>query len=275
MTLAIYLSWPLTLKQVLPLILTISPLFSLWEALLKKRVCGPTNNFKQRLRFCLERASGLQRRDAPTGQPDDLPEHQLTGSCNPSPFAVLTVNGTDFFNTFDQDDTQDPFWNECFDAEVVDTSIVVIRVFDMRGKGQLPTLMGQTVVSPYTMLFAATRFQHRDDDSDPSTLAGPSNLAPETGTISQAFPLMLNEEIVPGASIIVSISRNTTDLPQGPNIPARYVGGTERATMEGKVSFFTWRGRKFGHKESKRTETHHLVPDLHDERCIELKELSV
>ncbi|KAJ3540604.1 hypothetical protein NMY22_g4232 [Coprinellus aureogranulatus] len=197
--------------QVLSLILTIAPLFALMEALLRRTRGGCP---KRRLRFCLVSATGLNHTsnfDPNSCDAQGMPQEQLEAIRSPSPFAVATIDKTDFYNTFYHDNTASPIWQESFDAEVTDTTVIEIRVFDMKtsDKGR-PTLVGRTIVTPFSMLYPAHRL-------------GDDGTREDCTAISQEFALVLNDEAIPGALLTFSISKDVTGAPPSPNIPGRYL----------------------------------------------------
>ena len=196
----------------------------------------------------------------------------------PSPFAVLTIDGTHIYNTFYEENTRDPEWKETFDAEVSDTSTIVVRIFDMKAMNEgWPALMGYTTITPFSILPPGQELRPPEPDSisaDPHT-QGPTgessaqalvraaearrnaNGASDSAAVVQEFPLVLDRKVVPGASAVFSVSADIWGPPPLPKIPDRYLG-VRKTNIKTEVGFVKWRGRKVGGREVTVTRTYRL-----------------
>lgn len=283
----------------MPLILTISPLLALYEALLKKRARGPLEDSKRRLRFTILGAHGLRR---PRTEIDHYTAEQLQELIEdkiykesdlaairaPSPFAVLTIDGINFFTTYDQLETPDPEWRESFDATVSDTTTIVVRVFDLKCLDRgWPALMGYTTILPFSMIPPAASSH---DPVAPSDLPEKSSRAstprpdlPDTGVLETAlavvpsgggrvgvkelvqewsFPLVLDRSVVPGSSVELAVSVDLSKPPPPPKIPGHYAGW-KKTNERVKTSIVKWRGKTVGGKRrTVLTETYNLNDDV-------------
>lgn len=255
--------------------------------MLKKRARGPVEKSKRKLRLCIVGATGLKRgrteidQYTPEQLQDTMTEENIETIRCPSPFAVLTIDGTHIYNTFYEEHTRDPEWKESFDAEVSDTSTIVVRIFDMKAMNQgWPALIGYTTISPFSILPPGRKPPAPGPDStssDPQT-EGPTEesssqaLGPaaearrlkdgtsDSTAVVQQFPLVLDREVVPGTSVVFSVSTDISGPPPLPKIPERYLG-VRKTNIKTQVGFVKWRGRKVGRREVTVTETHRLDND--------------
>jgi C2 domain len=244
--------------QILPLILTIAPLLSLWEAILTKRARKPlSSSSSTHVRFTIQSATNLTRRHRLSSDEALLnqgwTEEEIVALKAPSPFAVLTIDEKDVYTTFDLRDAMNPGWKETFDVEISETSTIVVRIFDLKCMGTECLgadghgLIGYTTILPSAMLWE----MGKDDSNSTGT-------APREGARVQikSFPLIRDGKIIPGTTFEASISTDTSG-PIPLAIPPQYIG-LERTTEERKVAMFHWRGRRRGYKETTLTETYNL-----------------
>lgn len=254
--------------QILPLILTIAPVLSLWEAILAKRARGPSASHKTTLvRFTVQGATNLCRRH-PLMADDVLiaagwKEEEIEGFKAPSPFVVLTIDERDVYTTYDLRETKNPDWRESFDVELSETSTIVVRVFDLKCTGTQCLgadghgLLGYTTILPSAMLWEALESQGpiQTDDTGSNSGAQASPRPPLGGV--KSFPLLLDGKPIPGTTFEASISLDTSGPIPLPAIPTQYIG-LERTTEERKVAIVKWRGKRRGFKETTLTETYNL-----------------
>ncbi|KAJ3510231.1 hypothetical protein NMY22_g16033 [Coprinellus aureogranulatus] len=277
--------------QVLPLILTISPLFSLWEALYKRnRGAGVV----RKLRFCVVSARGLKRNSFPepgSGDGEGMPQDQPEANNSPSPFVVVTIDKTEFYSTFYHDNTENPTWKDSFDIEVTDTTTMEIRVFDAKamndGKPALAALIGYTVIAPFTMLYpgqgverADTRLGQQAQASGTTaeiTTTGPTaegglECMEECMTIAQVFPLMLDGEVIPGATLTFSVSKDVGGPPPLPDVPSRYGDAPSLNRTTRVENWVGWQDRRVGHEEETSGQVYLPNPSQDDSGEIALDE---
>ncbi|TDL27133.1 hypothetical protein BD410DRAFT_895025 [Rickenella mellea] len=251
--------------QILPMILTIAPLFSLFEWMLASRSSGPSERVRK-VRITVKEATGLKR---PQCEVDEFPEIYTTPKFTerhlekirkPSPFAAITLDDRDVFVTYEQDHANDPDWGESFDLEVTDLSTVVIRVYDLKciDRGW-PALIGYTVLLPFSILPPGDESPllpttgGEAGSADGSGIETPQVIMEETAT----FPLTRKGQIVPDHNLTISLSTNTaTPLPE-PKLPQKY-RGLQRTVRETKINYLKICGMTFGSKERTTTEIYEL-----------------
>ncbi|KAH6904943.1 hypothetical protein BKA70DRAFT_1294448 [Coprinopsis sp. MPI-PUGE-AT-0042] len=258
--------------QILPLILTIAPLLSLWEAILTKRARGPLGSSETTaVRFTIQSAKNLSRRHRLPPDEDllekDWKEEEIEKLKAPSPFAVLTIDEKDVYTTFDLRDTRNPGWKETFDVQISETSTIVVRIFDLKCMGTECLgadghgLIGYTTILPSAMRWEVGKensdILSAQTDSQDSVRDGPQ-LRPAIQI--KSFPLVRDSKVIPGTTFEASISTDTSGPIPPPDIPAQYVG-LERTTEERTVAMVKWRGRRRGFKETTLTETYNLQGD--------------
>lgn len=234
------------------MVLTISPLFSLCEAMLGWRDLGIGKSPAHMLRVRIVGATCLKR---PVVEGVAGPMHDT-----PSPFAVITVDGKDIYHTLAQVETRDPQWNESFDTEMSEVSTIFIRVFDasVTYQGQ-PVLLGYTSTTLFSMIYSGRRVEGRTSTS----LAPAPGLGMETNdlmdnaVVLQALPLALNRRPARGASITLSASTDVSSQPSPFVIPphGRRVGTTVRMG----TTLYGWGGKGYvGYREETRTDTYRM-----------------
>lgn len=244
--------------QILPLILTIAPLLSLWEAILTKRARGPLGSSETSLvRFTVQSATNLNRRHSLLSDEELLERgwkrEEIEKIKAPSPFAVLTIDEKDVYTTFDLRETKNPEWKETFDVHISETSTIVVRVFDLKCMGTEclgadgHALIGYTTILPSAMLWEAVK-----DESELPT--------PPDALHIKSFPLVRDGKVIPGTTLETSVSTDTSGPIPLPTIPSQYLG-LERTTEERKVAMVKWRGKRRGYKETTLTETYNLPGD--------------
>jgi len=100
------------------MVLTISPLFSLYEYVLSQRSSGAISK-PRLLRFRIKGAHGLQRPSCevdsfPQALIDRLGEEDIQARRAPTAFAVISVNEREQYTTFEKKDMRNPNWDESF-----------------------------------------------------------------------------------------------------------------------------------------------------------------
>lgn len=240
--------------QVLPLVLTIAPLFSLYENFLARHSAGPREESTRTVRFSIRGANGLQR---PSTELDGLPEDYISqlseeiveATRAPSPFAVITIDERDIYVTYDQQDTHNPDWAESFDVEVGDLSTVVVRIFDLKcmDAGR-PSLIGYTTLLPFSVL------------PPPSAEAvGPVTQADEADAVPvvHAFQLVRDGVTLHEATVSITLSMDTEGPLPPPKLPPRF-RGLKETREDRRVEIIKFRGKRIGSKKTTTTETYWL-----------------
>jgi len=77
----------------------------------------PSSSNTRKVRLTVIAADGLYKRDV---------------FRFPDPFAVITVDGEQTHTTTVIKKTLNPYWNESFDVNVTDSSIVAVQIFDQK-----------------------------------------------------------------------------------------------------------------------------------------------
>ncbi|KAJ2915717.1 hypothetical protein MD484_g4683, partial [Candolleomyces efflorescens] len=262
--------------QILPLILTISPLFALFEAVLKKRSRGPLESSKRTLRFCIRRATNLTRpRTELDGfsteqiqqliEDEQLTQEYVDQTLAPSPFALLTVGDKDVYNTYALPHTGNPDWQEYFDADVADTTTIVIRIFDSKCMDRgWPALIGYTTILPFAMFppgsGGGNDVAPADDSSTPTqaiALVNQANRTQESG--AQTFPLFRDRSVIPGMSLEFSVSSDVQSPLPPPNIAGLNNFGLQHVNERRNVAIFKWRGKTIhGKRQTRLTERYNM-----------------
>ncbi|KAF8961867.1 hypothetical protein BDZ97DRAFT_1177690 [Flammula alnicola] len=231
--------------QILPLLLTISPLFSLYESILSRRSSGPSSK-PRILRFTIRNARGLQRPQCELDPyPPEYIEHMEVEEVKrrraPSSFAVITIDEHEMYTTFEEPDTNEPDWEESFDMEVSDLSTVVVRVFDRKCiDNDWPAFIGFTTIHPFTALPHPKR-GGEDDDSE------------FVKVDLDEVPLVREGMTVPDMTVSITLSTDTREQPSLRVVPPHKVG-PEVTRVERRVALVKFGNRKMGRK--KETTTH-------------------
>lgn len=236
--------------QVLPMLLTISPLFALYESVLARRTSGLRE--KGRLvRVTIKSAAALQR---PKCELDGfslqeietvmgLNEEQVKGLRAPSPFAVLTIDEQDIYVTYDQENVTDPDWEESFDVKVGDLSTVVIQIFDLKCLDNgWSSLIGFTAFLPYATL----------PPEDENAVSTGDRVGTETLTLAR------NGRNVPGMTVTVSVSTDVKSPVPAPKIPPRFLG-LAKIHVARSVGIISFRGKRLGSSKVTVTNTHRVA----------------
>ncbi|CAA7262100.1 unnamed protein product [Cyclocybe aegerita] len=231
--------------QILPMLLTISPLFSLYESVLSRRSSGPVDETRV-LRFSIRRARGLQRPYCeldpyPPEVIEELLEDDVKKARAPSPFAVVTIDEREMYTTFEWEDTHDPEWDESFDVKVRDLSTVVIRVFDRKCIDQgWPSFIGFVTVLPFSLLPPPTEGIREEDQPASSR------------TDVLEIPLVRDGKTVSSMTVSISLSTDTRFPPSLPVVPP--VLHEEATHLQRRVGMVQFGNKKWGRK--KETTTH-------------------
>ncbi|KDR76997.1 hypothetical protein GALMADRAFT_424162 [Galerina marginata CBS 339.88] len=244
--------------QILPLLLTISPLFSLYESILAKHSSGPISKSRI-IRFTIRNAKGLQRPRCeldpyPPEVIEDMKEEDVRKIRAPSSFAVITIDERHTYTTFEEHDTTHPVWDESFDVKVDDLSTVVIRVFDRKciDRGW-SSFIGYTTVHPFTA-FPHPRNPHTQT---PAEREGPEEEEEDATALTQVdledIPLVRDGVTLPEMTVSISLSSDTEVPPSLPVAPP-VLYGPEETRVERRVTLVKFGNRKMGRK--KETVTH-------------------
>lgn len=231
------------------MVLTIAPLFSLYESVLARRSSGPLGE-PRKLRISICKAQGLRR---PHCELDGYPEHLLKGIPEdkineiraPSPFAVVTIDEREMYTTFEEENNTDPSWNESFDVEIEDLSTVVIRVFDRKCIDfGLPAFIGFTTILPFSLL--------------PPPKNEDANSSPDSQVNVDMIPLVREGVVISGMSISISLSTDTREPPTMAHAPP-HLYGPEETRVERRVALFKCGNRKtVGRKKVTTTRVYQL-----------------
>jgi len=231
------------------LVLTISPLFALYESVLARRSSGPASE-SRKLRISIRNAKGLQR---PHCELDGYTEHELKdmpeGRVNairaPSSFAVITIDEREMYTTFEQENTTHPHWNETFDVDIEDLSTVVIRVFDRKCIDlNWTAFIGFTTLLPFSLL-------------PPPTEQDLNTSSPDSPVDIDDIPLVREGVTVSGMSVSISLSTDTRVPPTLPFVPP-YLYGPEENHVERRVSLFKFGNKTMGRKKVTTTRVYQL-----------------
>ncbi|KAF9484050.1 hypothetical protein BDN70DRAFT_928653 [Pholiota conissans] len=233
--------------QILPLLLTISPLFSLWESILARRSAGPYNK-PRKLRFTISKGRGLQRPHCELDpysreqiEQMKLKEDDIKRMRAPSPFAVVTINEEETFTTFEEYDTHDPDWNDQFDVEINDLATIAIRVFDRKCIDRdWPAFIGFTTIHPFTVM-SNTQVESAED----STPSGEVKL--------ENIPLVRDDTTTSDTTISLTLSLDTSEEPTLLFVPP-HAGHARETRVERRVALVKFGNKKTGRK--KETVTH-------------------
>ncbi|KAF8152964.1 hypothetical protein B0H34DRAFT_677195 [Crassisporium funariophilum] len=234
--------------QILPLVLTISPLFSLYESILARRSSGPKGETRI-LRFSIRGATGLQRPQCeldpyPLEVIETIPEEKVKEMRAPSPFAVITIDEREMYTTFEQYDTTDPDWDESFDVTLGDLSTVVIRIFDRKCIDRnWPSFIGFTTILPFALLPPP-----RDDESTDTLSERPSSV------VKVDIPLVREGITVSGMSVSISLSTDTHNPPSLPVVPPRL--HEEVNHVQRRVGLIKIGNKKYGRKKETTTRVY-------------------
>ena len=235
--------------QILPLLLTISPLFSLWESILSKRAAGPSDE-PRRIRFTIRHARGLQRPQCELDpfSPEEIAqmdEDAVERLRAPSPFAIVTINEEAMYTTFQARSTHDPEWEEVFDAEVGDLATVVVRVFDRKCiDNGWPAFIGYTTIHPFAVLpypGGGSREEGEEEDGE------------ATEAVLDDVPLVCEGRTVPGMTISLTLSTDTEEEPTLRVVPP-FENAPLETRVERRVGLVKFGKKKVGRK--KETTTH-------------------
>jgi len=233
--------------QILPLVLTISPLFSLYESVLARRSSGPASE-SRKMRISIHKAKGLQRPHCELDNyPKDIlkkiPQDKINEIRAPSPFAVITIDECEMYTTFEEESTTDPGWSESFDVDIDDLSTVVIRVFDRKCIDQgWPAFIGFTTILPFSLL--------------PPPNEEEVNTSSDSSINIDDIPLVRDGITVSGTSVSISLSTDT----RGPTLPVStpYLHGPQRIRVERRVALFKCGNKTMGRKKEKITGVYEL-----------------
>ncbi|PPQ95077.1 hypothetical protein CVT25_002600 [Psilocybe cyanescens] len=241
--------------QILPLVLTISPLFSLWESFLSRHSSGPTSK-SRKIRFSIRKASNLQRPQCeldfyPPEFVDKMPEAEVDKARAPSAFAVITIDEREMYTTYEAHNTTDPEWEESFDVEVDDLSTVVIRVFDRKCIDR-----GWTSFIGFTTIHPFTAFPHA---VDPAVYSGEEeNPAPPSKKVDlDDIPLVRDGHTVPNMTIGISLSSDTK-APISLLVAPPILHGPKIERVERRVNLVKFGNRKMGSKKETTTRVYEM-----------------
>ncbi|KAF8799680.1 hypothetical protein BYT27DRAFT_7201093 [Phlegmacium glaucopus] len=236
--------------QILPLVLTISPLFSLYESILARRSSGPASKCRK-LRISIRSAKGLQRPHCeldglPPYSLQNIPEEEVTAIRAPSSFAVVTIDEREMYTTFEQEDTTDPDWRESFDVDIGDLSTVVIRVFDRKCIDRnWPAFIGFTTILPFSLLPPP-----KEQDLNTSS-------SPNSHVDIDDIPLVRGGITVSDMSVSISLSTNTSVPPTLPYVPP-HLYGPQETHVKKRVALFKCRNKTWGQKKVTTTRVYQL-----------------
>lgn len=232
------------------MVLTISPLFSLYESILSRQASGPFQDSRV-LRFRIKGARGLRRPYCEVDSfsqklIDTLGEEEIKARRGPTAFAVITIDEREQYTTFEIGNTTEPNWDESFDIKVGDMSTVVIRVFDRKCIDQgRPAFIGFTTILPFSILPPPKKGDQPAND-DPETPADGSK-------VDLDIPLVLEGITVPDMTVSISLSTDTRFQPTLPYVPP-LMTGPHRVDEQRRVTFIKWGNKRYGGK--KETNTH-------------------
>ncbi|KAH9474441.1 E3 ubiquitin-protein ligase pub1 [Psilocybe cubensis] len=224
--------------QILPLVLTISPLFSLWESFISRQSSGPASK-SRKIRFSIRAAQNLTRPMCeldfwPPTTVDEMTEGQVAKARAPSAFAVITIDERDVYTTFEAPDNNCPVWNESFDIEVTDLSTIVVRVFDRKCIDMgWPSFIGYTTIHPFTVFPHASHSSAADVSNENENETIMSSL-PSGKVDVDSIPLVLDDYTMHNMTISISISPSTEEpvnLP-GPTSSSRLTTGPRKTKTE-------------------------------------------
>ncbi|PPQ96480.1 hypothetical protein CVT26_010474 [Gymnopilus dilepis] len=241
--------------QILPLLLTISPLFSLYEAILSRQSAGPLSK-PRRIRFTIRRASNLRRPHCeldpyPQDYIQQMDENEVKKIRSPSAFAIATIDEREMYTTYDESNTTDPVWEESFDVEIDDQSTAVIRVFDSKciDRGW-PAFIGYTVIHPFTVFSHPTEPQYTgDEDPDKDDASAAKTRRVEVTDV----PLVCDGVTMQDMTISISLSSDTS-LPPSLHNPAPILRGPESTHRERRVALVKFGNKRMGRKKETTTQ---------------------
>ncbi|CAA7262113.1 unnamed protein product [Cyclocybe aegerita] len=228
------------------LLLTLSPLLSLYESILSRNSTGPTTETRL-IRFYIRRAKGLQRprTEFDAYLPDimdRLPE-VLRKAQTPSPFAVVTIDEREMYTSRVEESTCDPDWDESFDVRVGDLSTIVVRVFDRKCIDQgLPEFIGFATLLPFALM--------------PPPSKGGEQGVQEAHV--KDVPLVREGKTVPAMAVSFSLSTDTRVPPGLPAVPQEVE--LQEMHIRRRVATAQLGDRKWGRKKDTRTYVYN-VPD--------------
>ncbi|KAF9531078.1 hypothetical protein CPB83DRAFT_849293 [Crepidotus variabilis] len=243
--------------QILPLVLTISPLFSLYEYFLSRRASGPINKSRI-LRFNVKGGKGLQRPHCEVdsfGEEliEQLGEENIQRRRAPTAFVVVTIAEREQYTTYEHEHEKNPRWNEGFDVKLTDTSTIVIRVFDRKCiDAEWPSLIGFTTILPFSLLPPPVEGEPTPDltpRQEPKDL----ETAIDSSSIEVDVPLIREGRTVPEMTIKISLSTDTSLPPTLPYVPPTLVG-PQAVHTQTRVGLFKW-GNKTVYGRKKETHT--------------------
>jgi C2 domain len=242
------------------MILTISPLFSLYEYILARRSSGPSEETRT-VRLTVRNAACLQRPKCELDglSPEYLEQISVRNQAkirNPSPFAVVTIDKRDMFVTYDQQDEANPDWEESVDIRVGDMSTVVIRVFDLKcmDRSGWPSMIGFTIFLPLSVLVPRPQaVQSEPSDDEQQEPDGNNTVRTESVTL----PLIRDGVTIPGMTVSISLSTDIESPLPPPKLPPRFQGH-KQTHVSSKVGILSFRGRRLGTNKETITETYWL-----------------
>jgi len=237
--------------QILPMVLTISPLFALYESILSRQASGPVRESRV-LRFRIKGARGLQRPHCEVDsfsqqRIDIMEEEEIKARRAPTAFAIITIDEREQYTTFEIDDTTEPNWDESFDIKVGDMSTVVIRVFDRKCIDQgWPAFIGFTTILPFSILPPPKKEEDQPANDDPEVQADRSKVDLDD------IPLVREGITVPEMTVSISLSTDTRIQPTLPYVPP-LMTGPRRVEAQNRVTLVKWGNKKYGRKKETNT----------------------
>ena len=234
------------------MVLTISPLVSLYEYFLSRRTCGDRSGHR-RLRFHIKGARGLQRPRCeldflPQEQIDSLVEEEIQSRWAPTTFAVISVNEREQYTTFEKRNDHNPNWDESFDISVDNRSTVEIRIYDGKciDRGW-PAFIGSTTILPFSVLPLP---KDSDPEPDPEALV-------KTKVHLDDIALVRGGVIDSKMTVSISLSADTRFQPSLPYVPP-LLSGPQAEHVQTRIELVKWRDKKYGRKKQTTTRVYQL-----------------